>query len=100
MGGSLFLLSPLFLAAFWGIIKDKDRYNVWGLVLSILFTNLLIITLMGTGWLQFGPRYTLDFTLALLLLTLMGIKYIRLRATGLLLSVSLAHYWILSMLKI
>lgn len=100
MGGSLFLLSPLFLAAFWGIIKEKDRFNVWGLVLSILTTNILIITLMGTGWLQFGPRYTLDFTLALLLLTLMGIKYMRLRATGLLLSVSLAHYWILSMLKL
>lgn len=29
---------------------------------------------MGTGWVQFGPRYTLDFTVPLLLLTAIGIE--------------------------
>ena len=100
MGGSLFLLSPLFLVAFWGIIKDKNRFDIWGLVLSILLTDVPIITLMGTGWLQFGPRYTLDYTLALLMLTLIGIKYVRFRATSLLLIISVVHYFLLTLLKV
>jgi len=29
---------------------------------------------MGTGFAQFGPRYTLDFTVPLLLLTALGIE--------------------------
>jgi hypothetical protein len=29
---------------------------------------------MGTGWVQFGPRYTLDFTVPLLLMTAIGIE--------------------------
>jgi hypothetical protein len=29
---------------------------------------------MGTGWVQFGPRYSLDFTVPLLLLTAAGLR--------------------------
>jgi len=29
---------------------------------------------VGTGYYQFGPRYTLDFTIPLLLLTALGIE--------------------------
>jgi hypothetical protein len=74
MGGSLFLLSPLFfyaLAAFW---KPRMRWAVWALLGTIFATNIPILLLMGTGWVQFGPRYTLDFTVALLLLTALGIE--------------------------
>ena len=74
MGGSLFLLSPLFfgaVAAFW---KPRSRRVVWALLISILITNIPILFVMGTGWAQYGPRYTLDFTVPLLLLTALGIE--------------------------
>jgi hypothetical protein len=30
---------------------------------------------MGTGWVQFGPRYSLDFICPLILLTVLGSRY-------------------------
>ena len=74
MGGSLFLLSPLFfgiLAAFW---KPRSKLFVWALLVSIFVTNIPILLCIGTGWTQFGPRYTLDFTVPLVLLTALGIE--------------------------
>jgi hypothetical protein len=73
-GGSLLLLSPVFLAAFWGIAKGQPRWSIWMLVVSIITVQIPILMLMGTGWVQFGPRYTLDFLLPLLLLTAIGIR--------------------------
>lgn len=99
LGGGLFLLSPLFLAAFWGIYQHRDRLDTWGWVVSILLTNIPIITLMGTGWIQQGPRYTLDFTLALLMLTLLGLRYWRTGLIGLTFLVSMVHYFLMSLLK-
>jgi hypothetical protein len=74
MGGSLFLLSPLFLGLFNSFRKPRSKILVLALLASILFTNIPILFLMGTGWTQFGPRYTLDFTVPLLLLTALGIE--------------------------
>ena len=74
MGGSLFLLSPLFFAAFSAFRKPRNKMFVWALLVSILITNIPIMLCMGTGWMQFGPRYTLDFTVPLLLLTALGIE--------------------------
>ena len=74
MGGSLFLLSPILFSIFFGIVKGRPRLSVLFLCLTIFLTSLPILLLMGTGWVQFGPRYTLDFTLCLLLLAAMGIK--------------------------
>lgn len=74
MGGSLFLLSPLFFAIFPAICKAKPRWVVWALLASILVTNIPIILLMGTGYASFGPRYTLDFIVPLLLLAAMGME--------------------------
>lgn len=73
-GGSLFLLSPVFLAAWWGIREGHPRWSVWAFVVTILLVAAPILLLMGTGWKQFGPRYTLDFTVPLLLLTAMGVR--------------------------
>ena len=73
-GGSLFLLSPLFFGAFAAFWKPRNRIFVWALLFSILVTNIPIILCVGTGWTQFGPRYTLDFTVPLLLLTALGIE--------------------------
>ncbi len=74
MGGSLFLLSPVFFYAFVGIIREYRNPNIWFWVISILATSIPILLLMGTGWEQIGPRYTLDFTVPLLLLTASGVQ--------------------------
>lgn len=76
MGGSLFLLSPVFFFSFRGIFLGRKTINIWMMVISILATSAPILLLMGTGWTQYGPRYTLDFTVPLLLLTAMGIRSI------------------------
>lgn len=73
-GGSLFLLSPIFFYAFKGIARGYRNPDVWMWLLSILGTSVPILLLMGTGWVQYGPRYTLDFTIPLLLLTAHGIE--------------------------
>ncbi|MCJ7518650.1 MAG: hypothetical protein MUO42_03150, partial [Anaerolineaceae bacterium] len=74
LGGSLFLLSPLFFGVFAAFWKPRKKIYVWALLVSILITNIPIILCIGTGWTQFGPRYTLDFTVPLLLLTALGIE--------------------------
>jgi hypothetical protein len=91
-GGSLFLLSPLFLAAFWGMMIGKPRWSTIALVLSILLTDIPILLLMGTGWMQFGPRYTLDFMVPLLLLTALGLPSIKQSVSGLLTLISIVQY--------
>lgn len=92
LGGGLFWLSPLFLAAFWGIAKGRPRWSIWTLVLTIGLVATPILLLMGTGWMQFGPRYTLDFTLPLLLLMAMGLRYWPLRVVRLLVLISILQY--------
>lgn len=90
-GGGLFWMTPPFLAAFWGL-SSRPRASVVALVLSIVLTALPIFLLMGTGYVQWGPRYTLDFTLPLLLLTGLGIRRWPLRWAVLALVPALAVY--------
>jgi hypothetical protein len=73
-GGSLFLLSPLFFGVFAAFWKPRNKIFVWALLVSILLINIPILPNLGTGYRQFGPRYTLDFTVPLLLLTALGIE--------------------------
>jgi len=73
-GGSLFLLTPVFFAAWVGAIVMRPRWSMWALVASIVLVSIPILLLMGTGWVQFGPRYTLDFIVPLLLLTAAGLR--------------------------
>jgi hypothetical protein len=93
MGGSLFLLSPVFFGAFWGLFRKDQRSSTLALVASIILVNIPILLLMGTGWVQFGPRYTLDFTIPLLLLTAQGIKHWPSRVLGLLTLISILQYF-------
>ncbi len=92
MGGSLFLLSPLFLAALWALWVDRRKLSTWALLATILAVNIPIVLLMGTGWAQFGPRYTLDFTIPLLFLTAMGMQRWRPRIIALLIAISCLQY--------
>jgi hypothetical protein len=92
MGGSLFLLSPLFFAVWRGLVDRESRPNNWILGATCLLVAIPILLLMGTGWIQWGPRYTLDFTLPLLLLTAIGIRRWPTWLIALLVAVSVAHY--------
>jgi hypothetical protein len=74
MGGSLFLLSPVFFAAFVGILKGRPRLSILFLIITIIAVDIPILLNFGTGWFQFGPRYTLDFTVPLLILTAIGVQ--------------------------
>jgi len=75
MGGSLFLLTPLFLAVFWAFKQPAPRWSPWVLAASCALVAVPILLLMGTGWRQWGPRYTIDFTVPLLLLTAHGLRH-------------------------
>jgi hypothetical protein len=91
MGGSLFLLTPVFFGV---LIAFRSEVNLSKLMLaaSILLTASPILLLMGTGWVQFGTRYTLDFMVSLLMLTALGIRSWPRLIIGLLVLVSIGHY--------
>jgi hypothetical protein len=92
MGGSLFLMSPVFLAALFALITERPRWSVYGLAATIILVAIPILLLMGTGYGQIGPRYTLDFTMPLLLLTALGIQRLPLMAVALMVAASIAQF--------
>jgi hypothetical protein len=93
-GGSLFLLSPVFLGVFWSFGGKKARKNAFALSSTILLVSVPILLLMGTGWVQFGPRYSLDFTVPLLLLTSIGVSSWPVKRLAFLVVISIIHYTI------
>jgi hypothetical protein len=97
MGGSLFLLSPILFSVFPVFFKTPVQPSKKFLFLSIFLTAIPILLLMGTGWVQFGPRYTLDFTIPLLLLVSIGIRELRLSRISLLVAISCIQYFVGSM---
>jgi hypothetical protein len=92
MGGSLFLLTPVFLASFWAFSTARARRSAWLLAASIALTAMPILLLMGTGRTQFGPRYTLDFTVPLLMLTAMGLRRWPVWLVAISAGISIVHY--------
>ena len=94
MGGSLFLLSPVFFFIVPGIVSRFRSVDTWILLFSILATSIPILLLMGTGWVQFGPRYTLDFTVPLLLLTAQGAQFASKRILPVLMILSIVQYFL------
>lgn len=91
-GGSLFLLSPVFVASLWGVAAGRPRWSAGALLCTILLVSAPILLLMGTGWVQFGPRYTLDFTVPLLLLTALGLRRWPVWLVAQLVALSIATY--------
>jgi hypothetical protein len=91
-GGSLFLLSPVFFAVFWALVVGTPRWSAWLLLGTIVLVNVPILLLMGTGWIQFGPRYSLDFMVPLIMLTGMGVRRWPLAITTTLTAVSVVQY--------
>jgi len=63
------------------------------LLMAILFVATpTMLILSPAGWVQFGPRYTLDFTVPLLLLTAMGVRHWHTRTLALLTVLSIVQY--------
>jgi len=101
-GFGLLWVSPLFLLlgfaiAVWvksgrapgtpGALASRDALVMTGAWLSTLGIAAVILLVMGTGWMQFGARYTLDFHLFLLvqlafLYKAAGPRLAQLRASG------------------
>jgi hypothetical protein len=92
MGGSLFLLSPVFFGIFWSFRNKSQLHNVLVLSITAVLVYIPILLLMGTGWIQFGPRYTLDFTVPLLLLTGIGIEKWKNKSLAILTYLSFIQY--------
>ncbi len=89
MGGSLFLMSPLFLLAIPGIYRWWGRHG-WALAVSCVVGLLPALFLMGTGWVEYGPRYTLDITVPLLVATALGASLVSTRSVAVLSLISVA----------
>ena len=92
MGGSLVLMSPVFALGLVGVWLGRRQATTWALVGAIVLVNVPILLLMGTGWMQYGPRYTLDFTVPLLLLTAMGSRRVPVWTLLLLAAASILQY--------
>jgi hypothetical protein len=92
MGGSLFLMTPLYLGAFLASeSKDLSR-TVWGLWATVVLLAIPSLLLCGTGWTQLGPRYTLDYAPFLILLVAIGISRWSTQAVALFTAASVAQY--------
>jgi hypothetical protein len=91
MGGSLFLMSPMFLLAFPGL-RRCWRTHGWALALTIVMGLAPMLLLMGTGSLTLGPRYTLDITVPLLIATGIGAVTAPLRLIAIMVLIGLVMY--------
>jgi len=73
-GGSLFLMTPLYFGAFFTLIrKAASRDWVWPLWIACVLIALPSLMVNGTGWIQLGPRYTVDYAPFLVVLVATGI---------------------------
>jgi len=70
-GTSFFVVSPIFLYVFK--LREKSKENIF-YIISIIITLLILLTYYWPGWLQLGPRYTLDFLPMLYILLLASFK--------------------------
>ena len=74
MGASLFLMTPLYIGAFFAFGVRDQRRLVLSMVVAILLIALPSLLVCGTGYVQLGPRYTLDYAPFLLILVALGIQ--------------------------
>ncbi len=92
-GGSLFLMTPLYIGAFWSVFRRGGprgfELSLWVACGLIALPSLLV---NGTGWAQLGPRYTLDYAPFLILLVSSGIQTWPKRLVLLTALVSVGHY--------
>jgi hypothetical protein len=93
VGGSLFLLTPVYLAAFLSFSGSLNRFLfwlTWGTCFLLALPSLLVC---GTGEVQLGPRYTLDYAPFFLLLVASGLRSVPVQVAALLAGVSFLQYF-------
>ncbi len=71
MGMSILLTTPAFVYSVFAGIRNKLAIACWSAIVPIA---LLHFTHGGTGWMQFGYRYAVDYYPFLLVLTAVGMK--------------------------
>ncbi len=91
MGGSLFLMSPVFLLAPLGAARAW-RSHGWALMGAWLAGLLPMLLWVSTGWVQFGPRLTLDASVPLLMLAAIGASSVSTKLLARLSVISFAVY--------
>ncbi|MEM2876307.1 MAG: hypothetical protein QXL67_05095 [Candidatus Bathyarchaeia archaeon] len=70
-GMSMLLVTPMFLYA----LNSRDRTpQVVGCWISVIATSLASLMYFNQGWVQFGYRFSLDFTPTLMLLVARGFR--------------------------
>lgn len=70
-GNSIFFLAPPLLAIFLALPTNPYVFSLW---LTLILTALPILMYYSTGWMQFGYRYSLDFLVILMILSVFGTK--------------------------
>ena len=96
MGGSLFLLTPLFVLSLRTLRHVTRSIAVlWGTMILAALPGLL---LLGGGYFQFGPRYSIDYMPPLLLLTGLGMPRLPRWIAPILVAISCGHYIVGSLL--
>jgi len=92
MGGSLFLMSPLFFLIFYRNKNfNRNKHYLW---ITFLVANLPIFLYFNSGFLQMGPRFSMDYLAPLIMLTSASIQKIRRPIILLLTLISIIHYLI------
>lgn len=66
-------MSPVFLFAIPGLWK-LGKLGGWPVALSCLLGVIPILLWVSTGWVEFGPRLTLDITVPLMVATAAGVS--------------------------
>ncbi len=90
-GGSLFLLSPALFLSVIGVLRQW-RSNGWALAASCVLGFAPALLVMGPGVVQFGPRYSLDIAVPLLVAAAVGATSVSTRVLRWLCLISLAMY--------
>jgi hypothetical protein len=68
-GMSIFLTTPVFILLLWPKLRGALHWPLWLTVLPVFLTHALY---QNDGWVQFGYRFSLDFTVFLVLLLALG----------------------------
>ena len=74
------LLIPALILVVKNRTTSSNRILILACLLSVFFMSTVIFSIMGTGWVQFCARYTLDFQFFLILI--LGLMWVQLSKLG------------------
>jgi hypothetical protein len=68
-GLALWVTTPLFLSLLWPKVRGPIHATLW---LTVALIAIPILCYQNSGWVQFGYRFSLDYTVFLVLLLAVG----------------------------